>query len=139
VPTTPTDTPAPGQITYPAPVLLEPPNDRPISWRSTVVLEWDSVGELAEDEYYHLHLDRPPMHEGMQYYGDYVYVKDTSYVLQGAFLAPFHAPESQGESVVYWWVRVVRKTGEDESGKPVGIDIGEPSEKRTMILEPKPD
>lgn len=139
VPATATDTPAPGQITYPAPVLLEPPNDRPVSWRNTVVLEWAPVGELAVDEYYHLHLDRPPMHEGMEYYGDYVYLKDTSYVLQGAFLAPFHAPETQGEAIVYWWVQVVRKTGEDKNGKPVGIDIGELSEKRALILEPKPD
>jgi hypothetical protein len=136
---TPTATPAPGEIKYQAPELLDPPPEGRVSWRSRVLLKWTSVGDLAEDEYYRLEFDRPPATEGMQPYGDYVYVKDNDYLWENAALAPFHPPEVQGEAVVYWWVRVVRKTGEDENGKPVGVDISTASDKWTLILETKPE
>jgi hypothetical protein len=138
VPPEPTNTPEAAAFKYPPPVLLDPPDNRPVSWNSTVLLIWSSVGELAEDEFYHVHLERPPKTEAEQWYGDYVYTKDTEFLAEGAFLAPFHLPAEQGHGVVYWWVRVVRKTGEDANGKPIGIDIGAPSEKRTFITEPKP-
>lgn len=138
VPPEPTKTPEAAGFKYPPPVLLEPPDNRPVSWNSTVLLRWSSVGELAEDEFYHVHLERPPKTEAEQWYGDYVYTRDTEFLVEGAFLAPFHLPAEQGHGVVYWWVRVVRRTGEDASGKPTGIDIGAPSEKRTFITEPKP-
>ncbi|MFN2242919.1 MAG: hypothetical protein ACK2U2_11575 [Anaerolineae bacterium] len=138
-PPTPTSTPDAANLKYPPPALLDPPNGRPVSWKSTVTLEWTSVGKLEADEYYHLHMERRPTTEGEDWYGDYVYTKDTSYVAQGAFLAPFHPPADRDEATVYWWVRVVRKTGESADGKPIGIDIGANSEERTLILEPKPD
>lgn len=108
-------------------------------WKSRVLLKWDSASELAQDAYYCLQFDRPPTTEGMAPYGDYVYLKDTEFLWEGSFLAPFHPPEVQGEAVVYWWVRVVRKTGEDENGKPVGTNISLPSERWTLILDPKPE
>lgn len=141
---TPTATPAPTrtraatELKYPPPSLLEPPNERPVSWRSTVLLEWSSVGQLASDEYYHLHLERRPTTALVPWYGDYVFTKDTQYVLRGTFLDPFHPSAEHGFGEVYWWVRVVRKTGEGSDGKPLGIDLSPPSEERTLILEPKP-
>jgi hypothetical protein len=137
-PPAPTVTPKAAELKYPPPALLDPPNDQPVSWKSTVTLRWSSAGQLAKDEYYHLHLERRPQTEGDSWYGDYVYTKDTKYLAEGAFLAPFHPPAEQGKGVVYWWVRVVRKTGEDQSGKPIGVDVGETSEERTLILDPKP-
>jgi len=138
-PPPPTDTPDAGEFKYPAPALLEPPNDRPVSWQSTVIFEWSSVGALGKDEYYHVHLERRPTTESEQWYGDYVYTKETSFLADTSFLSPFHPPADRGPATVYWWVRVVRKTGEDESGKPVGVDIGQNSVERTLVLEPKPD
>ncbi|MGD9403559.1 MAG: hypothetical protein PVH95_00260 [Anaerolineae bacterium] len=138
-PPPPTDTPNAEELEYPAPALLEPPDDRPVSWQSTVIFEWSSVGALGVDEYYHLHLERRPTTEGEQWYGDYVYTKATSFLAETSFLSPFHPPADRGPTTVYWWVRVVRKTGEDESGKPVGVDIGQHSEEGTLVLEPKPD
>ena len=141
---TPTATPAPTrtraatELKYPPPGLLEPPEDRPVSWKSTVVLEWSSVGQLASDEYYHLHLERRPGTAQEPWYGDYVFTKDTRYVVGGTFLDPFHPSAEHGAGEVYWWVRVVRKTGEGSDGKPLGIDLSPPSEERTLILEPKP-
>lgn len=138
-PPTPTDTPDAEGFRYPPPALLEPPDARPVSWKNTVLLTWSSVGELAEDEYYHLHLERRPAAEGQEWYGDYVYTKENEFLAEAEFLAPFHPPAEYGEGTVYWWVRVVRKTGEDENGKPVGIDISAHSEERTLILDAKPD
>jgi hypothetical protein len=119
--------------------LLDPPSGQLVPWKSNVLLKWNSVGQLAEDEYYHLHLDRPPMTAAMPYYGDYVYLKENQFLLEGPFLAAFCPPAVQGQAVVYWWVRVVRKTGVDEAGKPVGVDLSLPSEKRTLVVEPKPN
>jgi hypothetical protein len=135
----PAQTPDPAAYKYPPPVLLDPPENQPVDWRGSVLLKWSGIGELAEDEYYHVHIERPPKTEGEQWYGDYVYTKDVEQLLSGAFLAPFHPPADQGHGVVYWWVRVVRKTGQDSSGKPIGIDISPHSEKRTFISEPKPE
>jgi hypothetical protein len=137
-PPRPTSTPDTANLKYPPPALLEPPDGIVISWGSTVTLEWSSVGKLAEDEYYHVHLERRPKTAGEQWYGDYVYTKDTDYLADRAFLAPFRLQPDQGQAIVYWWVRVVRETGEDEAGKPVGVDIGAYSEERTFKLEPSP-
>jgi hypothetical protein len=109
-----------------------------VPWKGNALLKWSSVGQLAADEYYHLHLDRPPMTTAMSYYGDYVYLKDNQFLLDGSFLAAFRPPAVQGQAVVYWWVWVVRKTGVDETGKPIGQDISLPSEKRTLVVDPKP-
>jgi hypothetical protein len=136
---TPTNTPAPEEIKYRAPELLDPPPEGRVGWKSRLLLKWSSVAELAQDEFYKVEFDRPPVTEAMLPYGDYVFVKDSEYLWEGSALAPFHPPEVQGEAVVYWWVRVVRKTGEDENGKPVGVDISPPSDKWTLVLEPKPE
>jgi hypothetical protein len=139
VPPTPTDTPATEEFIYPPPALLDPPDERPVSWKNTVLLQWASVGELAEDEYYHLHLERRPEAEGQEWYGDYVYTKENEFLAQADFLAPFHPPAEYGKGMVFWWVRVVRKTGEDNQGKPVGMDISAHSEERSLILDAKPE
>ena len=138
-PPAPTDTPVAAELKYPPPALLDPPNDQPVAWKGTVLLKWSSAGELAKDEYYHLHLERRPKTEGESWYGDYVYTKETQYLAEGAFLAPFHPSAEHGGAVVYWWVRVVRKTGEDQDGKPTGIDVGPASEERTLVLDAKPE
>lgn len=138
-PPEPTEPPDAADLKYPPPALQEPPDGRPVSWKSTVLLTWSSVGDLAEDEYYHLHLERRPEADGQDWYGDYVYTKKNQYLAEVDFLAPFHPPLDYGQGSVFWWVRVVRKTGEDENGKPTGVDIGAHSEERTLILEVKPE
>jgi hypothetical protein len=138
-PPPPTDTPDAEGFRYPPPALMEPPDARPVSWKNTVLLTWSSVGDLAEDEYYHLHLERRPEAEGQEWYGDYVYTRENEYLAEAEFLAPFHPPAEYGKGMVYWWVRVVHKTGEDENGKPAGMDISAHSEERTLILDAKPE
>ncbi|MGD8623198.1 MAG: hypothetical protein PVF47_11465 [Anaerolineae bacterium] len=131
----------PGEIhaKYPPPALQEPPGEQAVPWNSTILLKWSSVGKLAENEYYHIHLERRPKTAGEEWYGDYVFTKETEYRAQGPFIAPFHPAAAGGTGVVYWWVRVVEKIGEDENGKPLGVDISPSSEERTLLLDPKPD
>jgi hypothetical protein len=138
LPPTPTDTPAADLLIYEAPVLLEPPSGLVVPWKGKMLLKWSSVGKLGPDEYYHLHFERPPITEGQTWYGDYVFTKSTEYLAEAAFLDPFHPPAEQGQGKVYWWVRVVRKTGEDANGKPLGVDISLPSEKHSFLIDPKP-
>jgi hypothetical protein len=127
-----------GARLYLAPVLLEPAMDQTVPWRGSVLFKWTSVGELRADQYYHLHLERRPRTAGQQWYGDYVYTKETQFLAETIFLAPFHLSSEHGQATLYWWVRVVQKTGEDGNGKPLGVDIGPYSEERTLILDPKP-
>jgi len=138
-----TPSPAPTQagevVKYPPPALQEPPDEQPVPWNSTVLLKWSSVGELAENEYYHVHLERRPRTAEEEWYGDYVFTKETEYRAQGTFIAPFHPAAATGTGVVYWWVRVVEKIGEDENGKPIGVDVSPSSEERTLLLDPKPE
>jgi hypothetical protein len=126
----------PGSLKYPAPELLDPPSGIPVAWKGTIRLVWDGVGDLADDEYYHVHMERPPPMDTVPWWGDYMYTKETSLFVDRSFLKPFHLAPGQGRVDVYWWVRVVRKTGEDENGKPVGMDIGHPSERWVFVLEP---
>ena len=134
---TATHTPETMELKYGAPILLDPPSNMSVSWGSTVLFKWTTVGELAADEYYAVEFHRPPK-PGMQEYGDTFFEKGTEYLWAGSAKDPFHPPEVQGPVVVDWWVRVVRKTGETESGKPFGIDLSLPSQKWTLILNPKP-
>lgn len=124
---------------YAAPVLLEPPNEVSISWGYKVLLIWQPVGDLTEDEYYCVHLDAYRESDRAPWYGDYAFTKDSSFLVGDAFLAPFHPPQLQGRAMVYWWVSIVRKTGQDQSGKPVGVEISPPSAKRLFVTESKPE
>jgi hypothetical protein len=136
----PTLTPRPSATPkYAAPILSEPPYGVSISWSYKALLMWQPVGDLAEDEYYCVRLDAYRESDQSPWYGDYVFTKDSSFLAGDAFLAPFHPPESQGRANVYWWVSLVRKTGEDQAGKPVGVEISPPSDKWLFVAEPKPE
>jgi len=132
-----TATPAPVHK-YPSPELLGPPDAYPVAWKPGVALKWRPVGQLAEDEYYYLHLEAYRKMDDAHWYGDYIFTKDTTLEIEPDFLAPFHPPEQDGQAVVTWWVHVARKTGENEHGKPLGVELGAPSPKRTFVTEPKP-
>lgn len=109
-----------------------------MAWSGAALFKWSQVGPLRVDEYYHLHLERRPRTAGQPWYGDYVFTKETQFLAEASFLAPFHPSMEHGQATLYWWVRVVHKTGEDENGKPLGVDISPYSEERTLILDPKP-
>ncbi len=51
-PVRPTDTPTPTRIPHPAPALLSPPDGMHFEPQETIVLRWEDVGPLADDEWY---------------------------------------------------------------------------------------
>jgi hypothetical protein len=134
-----TKTPPPSAFKYEAPVLREPTTGGRLSWEQTRVFEWEPVAGLAADEHYRIDFDRRPKTEGQDPYGDWVLTKEPEFVFRSSFAAPFHPPASQGEADLFWWVSVVRKTGEDQNGKPVVVDLSPPSERWMLTIEPKPD
>jgi hypothetical protein len=125
-------------IKYPAPDLPGPPDAYPLGWKAGIVLKWRPGGQLAEDEFYHVHLEACRQMDGSHWYGVCVSTKDTTLEIEPGFLDPFHPPNQDGFAEVEWWVHVVRKTGEDEHGKPQGVALGHPSQRWTFIAEPKP-
>ena len=74
--------------------LLDPPENQPVGWRDTILLKWSPAGELAEDEYYHVHVERPPKTDAEQWYGDYVYTKDVEQLLRS--VVPGTLPPARG-------------------------------------------
>jgi hypothetical protein len=100
---------------------------------------WEGVEQLGKDEFYHVHMERPPVADGLEWYGDYVYTTDTTLLVEQSFLAPFHLTAEHGQAKVDWWVRIVRRTGEDANGKPVGEDVSPHSVKWHFVVEPRPD
>ncbi|MBN1660773.1 MAG: hypothetical protein JXA93_20430 [Anaerolineae bacterium] len=135
---TKTPTAVPAAIKYPAPTLAEPLPRQQVAWHTVVLFKWTPVGTLAADEFYHLHLERRPGAAGQSWYGDYVLTRDTQFRADETFLAPFHPPAAEGVGTVHWWVRVVRQTGVDQNGKPIGLDVSMSSEERVLLLDPKP-
>ncbi len=75
--TEPTATPVPA-LKYPSPELLGPPDAYPLGWKAGIVLKWRPVGQLAEDEFYHLHLEAFRRMDVAHWYGDYLFTKDTA-------------------------------------------------------------
>lgn len=136
---TPTSTTSdPGGQIYPPPELIEPTNEAQIEWDWTVVFDWMPVGDLAADEYYRLSLDRPGRQDAWPYYGDWVLTKDPTFNWSGSAKEPFHPPTGTGTALAYWWVTVVRKIGEDETGRAIVKEISAQSEQREMLIPAKP-
>jgi LysM repeat protein len=93
------DTPTPISG-YPAPVLLTPPDGQIIEDQDTVLLNWASVGVLADDEWYVLRLRVPGDTEQPKE----VWTKTTSWRVPG----DLRPPEDAAETPLHWQVVVVR-------------------------------
>jgi hypothetical protein len=125
-------------LKYPAPEPLGPPDAYPVGWKAGVTVKWRSVGQLAQDEFYCLHLDAYRERDDTHWYGDYLFTKEHTLEITPEFLAPFHPTEADGRAAVHWWVEVVRKTGENEQGKPLGVELSESGRMQTFVTEAKP-
>jgi hypothetical protein len=121
----PTDTPvppaaeeteptSPAEVTpeykYPAPVLLEPPNNGKVQG-SLCILKWEPVGTLADDEWYALRL---------------VYLQQGQPVYQGDDIkaTDWRVPErfyyqADGPALEYRWYVTVERKNADGSTTPV--------------------
>ncbi len=120
----PTPTPA-SEFVYMAPRLLNPePYALYAGEFAEIILDWESVGALAENEYYDVTI-RYFMGEEPRYWGSGL-IKETSWRV------PLQAGYGQaGKDELAWWVTVRVATGADQS-QP----ISPASEERTLIWKP---
>jgi tetratricopeptide (TPR) repeat protein len=127
----PRATPTTITFKYPAPKLVEPANERAFATAlEPPILEWESVGELASDEYYSVLVVHyyPP---GTSVYWSSGLIKETGVKL----------PEGAGygkadHDQFYWWVTVHRATKTTPDGKPDGPPISPKSEVRMFFWGP---
>jgi tetratricopeptide (TPR) repeat protein/predicted Ser/Thr protein kinase len=117
-------TPTPLTYTYVAPTLVGPEDGAVFQGELTpVLLVWEPVGTLADDEYYdvtvmHYVADEP------QYWGDAV--KETQW--QVPVEAGFH---KAGNDRFYWWV-TVRRANTSPGPDQLDLALSPPSDARTF-------
>jgi hypothetical protein len=129
-PETPTSTPtlapkATPTLVFAAPLLLEPEDGKVfVGEAEKIVLRWESVGALAEDEWYAVSLRY--LQDGQILYSGHQ-VKKNEWQLPAEF---FFAKADPPERAYQWDVTLVRV----ESGPKgeIGIDISPRSESRTF-------
>lgn len=118
---TPTNTPPPP---FPAPNLLLPQDGSVFSLANdTVTLQWASVGELDENEYYQVTIEDITDGTGLRKIVDYV--NDTKYIISSSF-----RPAESSPHIIRWWVTTVRDLGITGSGESQFDSAGAVSLKR---------
>ena len=111
---------------YPAPALLAPADGQVFRGvDAVIVLNWASVGILAEDEWYVLRLRyeaqgaaQPPS----------VWTKTTSWRVS----ADLYPPSDVEPRLLHWDVTVMRQTGAGPGGTPEGVAISPVSSTRSF-------
>ena len=120
---TPTETPPPP---YPAPNLLLPQDGGAFTLgNETITLQWASVGQLRENEYYRVVVEDLTDVTGRKRIIEYV--TDTKFILPGNF-----RPQEPVAHAMRWWVSTVRYVGTDPAGDPQYDSAGATSEKRVF-------
>jgi len=118
---TPTATPPPP---YPAPNLLLPRDGEYFSLTSdTVTLQWASVGQLRENEFYQVIIEDLTDSTGTKRLVGYA--TDTKYIVPVTF-----RPNDTLPHIMRWTVSVVRQTGTDDNSKPIYVSGGATSDRR---------
>ncbi len=109
---------------YPAPNLLLPQDGAAFDLNSdTVTLQWASVGDLRESEFYHVTVLDVTEGTGTRRIDDYV--KDTKYIVPTSM-----RPAETTAHILRWWVRPVRQVGSNARGEPIYERAGEVSAER---------
>jgi len=120
---TPTPTPPPP---YPAANLLLPQDGAAFSLvEDSITLQWASVGQLRENEFYRVLAE--DVTEGSGRVRLEAYVTDTKYIVQASF-----RPADPVPHVMRWWIEPVRRTGSRDSGEPIYTSAGAASIKRVF-------
>lgn len=117
----------------PAPVLRSPAEGHVYSFRDEVILEWEPVGQLAQDEYY-----VPTVawqRWGSPTFDETPWVKDTRWVMSEHDWLLAYSDDGEFR----WSVQVMRRTGTDDKGRPVGTPRGPMSDVRTLFWNRKGD
>lgn len=117
---------------YPGPNLLLPQDGAAFSLSSeSVTLQWASVGELRENEFYHVSILDVTEGSGTRRLDEYV--RDTKYIVPTGF-----RPSQNQPHVMRWWVEAVRQTGTNARGEPVYETAGNASDRRVFTWSGAP-
>lgn len=117
----PTPTPPPP---YPAPNLLLPQDGAAFTLaQDSVTLQWASVGQLRENEFYRVFVEDITEGSGTRKIVDYV--KDTKYVVTSDF-----RPSGALPHIMRWRVQVFRQVGVNADGDPLYESGGDASHPR---------
>jgi LysM repeat protein/ribosomal protein L40E len=109
---------------YPAPNLLLPQDGAAFDLSTdTVSLQWAAVGELREDEYYHVTIVDVTEGSGNRRIDDYV--TDTKYIVPSSL-----RPGEATSHILRWWVESVRQIGSNSRGDPIYESAGSKSAER---------
>jgi len=127
IPIGPAFTPTPGPQatptglpTYPAPVLLSPPNNQTFEGNEEpILLQWASVGILRQNEFYLIHLE--------QVSGGVPPKTFTTHATGWRVPVELFPKADDTRRAFQWQVRVVRETGTQADGTPIYADAGPPS------------
>jgi serine/threonine protein kinase len=127
----PTSTPEPaasGQE-YPAPILAGPADGAVFTSDQRVELSWRPVGQLADEEHYKITVAYA--HQGQTWYDEVPWTRDTNWLLsEHRYLL-----DLCDDGRYRWSVQIVRRTGVDADGKPVGTPLSPASEERTLTWQ----
>lgn len=126
-PPTPT---VPSQLVYPAPLLLGPPEGHEFRGDQAelpILLNWLSVGMLAEDEWYSITV-RHVVSEEAEGEQTAEFTKANSFHVS----TELRPSTDVGSHLFEWEVRVVRLTDTEIEGSPEVVPIGRESETRTF-------
>jgi LysM repeat protein len=117
----PTVTPPPP---HPAPNLLLPQDGAAFTLaHDTITLQWASVGELRDNEFYRVIVE--DITEGSGTMRLEAYVTDTKYIVPTSL-----RPSESVAHIMRWWVQVVRQVGTTLDGEPTYRSAGAISVKR---------
>lgn len=122
----PTSTPTPPPP-YPAPNLLLPQNGASYSLADdSVSLQWASVAQLGDDEYYQVTIEDLTEGSGRRRIEEIV--SDTKFIVPSSFRPGETLPHA-----MQWWVTTVRLEGTTASGEPRYVSAGATSTRRIFI------
>jgi LysM repeat protein len=111
---------------YPAANLLLPQDGAAYSLADdSITLQWASVGQLRENEFYKVVVEDVTEGSGRVRLEDYV--TDTKYTIQASF-----RPADPTPHVMRWWIEPVRRVGTRTSGDPIYSSAGAVSLKRVF-------
>ncbi|NLD44824.1 MAG: hypothetical protein GX657_15180, partial [Chloroflexi bacterium] len=128
----PTRTLAPvwGSGWYPSPLLVSPQPRETFAAGEPVILSWEPAGELRAGVFYVITLAY--RYGGRTVYDDVPWLTETSWdVTEHEYLRDL---AERGQ--FYWSLTLMRQTGFDAEGKPVGTAISPMSEVRMFTWEP---
>ncbi|MHB0857692.1 MAG: DUF5585 domain-containing protein [Anaerolineae bacterium] len=126
---TPTPTATATQISFPAPGLLSPQDGNHFAPGDRIVLQWQSVGNLPINAYYAITVSYP--HGSQTWYDEAPWVKETQWALSDhAYLR-----DLADNGLLRWSIQVMRKTGTDANGRPIGTPLGPSSAIRSLTWD----